>query len=179
MDKEYLERMAEGYIEALGIDGKVKKDEDLLHYLRGKPMTLGDLRAIPLGSVVWLRVIDDDDNSVRVNAAYRLTGVDDDFFFGDGAYRQDADHRYLALDMENFGSNDEPAEDGVMTVYCAIQEQETCPSCKETLPEGWSVNNRGHKIEHVCSHGVGHTCAASSDDTTHGCDGCCAKRKDL
>lgn len=166
MDKKRLEEMAREYLEVFGIDAKLEKDEDLRHYRRGDKMTFGDLRAIPLGSVVWLRIT--DDNSVRANAAYRLTGVDDSFFFENGSL--------WAVDMENFAYNNEPAEDGYTTVYRAIPEQEQCPACKVTLPEGWSVNNRGYKVEHVCEHGVGHTCAASTDDTVHGCDGCCAPR---
>lgn len=176
MDKEKPEKMADACEKfrraafgALGIQVKVKKDEDLLHYRRGDPMTLGNLRAIPLRSVVWLHVT--LDGSVRADSAYRLAHVDDYFIFTDGSLG--------GADLENFGANDEPAEDEYTTVYRAVPEQEKCPACKVTLPEGWSVNNRGHKVEHVCEHGVGHTCAASTDDTVHGCDGCCAQRRDL
>lgn len=56
-----------------------------------------------------------------------------------------------------------------------------CPTCANTLPEGWSVHKRTDRgiIEHICPHGVGHPCMSSTNDGIHGCDGCCKQLREL
>lgn len=57
----------------LGFDFKFDPDRALTTYRRGKPLTIGELKALPDGAVVWVWYKEHGERGPRMNGAMRVT----------------------------------------------------------------------------------------------------------
>lgn len=107
-----IEKTARG----LGIKIKFEADDDLGKYRRGKQLTMGELRALDEGTVVWLYIYYKE--SVRADSAFRLEHRDNGWFFDDGSS--------LAADFQNKnGADGDPAQNEWTKIYAAIPDVAT------------------------------------------------------
>ncbi len=72
MSEDELRRAVEETAADLGININFDPDADLQQFKPGQILTLGQLRAMPDGTVVWVYCKVDGDEGVRINQAMRI-----------------------------------------------------------------------------------------------------------
>jgi len=96
-----------------GVDFKFEADDELTKYRRGKQLTMGELRALDDGAVVWLYIYYKE--SVRADSAFRLERRDDGWFFDDGSSG--------AADFGSDGADTALAEDEWTKIFVAVPDE--------------------------------------------------------
>ena len=106
-----LRDAVETLAENLGIPLSFDADADLAKFRRGRALTMGELRAMPDGAIVWIYIWHKE--SCRADSAFRMTRENDCFYFDDGSS--------WSADMANDGDDEDsaPAENEWITVYAA------------------------------------------------------------
>jgi len=95
----------------LGIEIKFDADDNLAKFRRGRRLTMGELRKLPDGSVVWLYIWYKE--SCRADGAFRLTRTKDG-----GGWMLD-DGSSFAADLEDEGEDSDLAGDEWSEIYVA------------------------------------------------------------
>ena len=93
----------------LGIPLSFDADADLEKFRRGRALTMGELRAMPEGAIVWIYIWHKE--SCRADSAFRMTRENDCFLFSNGTSWN--------ADFDDEGEDADPAEDEWTTVYAA------------------------------------------------------------
>ena len=98
-----------------GVDFKFEADDELTKYRRGKQLTMGELRALDDGAVVWLYIYYKE--SVRADSAYRIEERDGCWVFDDGS-------SFGADFVDEEGPDEDWATDEYSQVYAAVPDKQ-------------------------------------------------------
>lgn len=98
---------------SLGVEFKFEPDDDLTKYRRGKQLTMGELRALEDGVVVWLYIYYKE--SVRADSAFKVERRDGCWVFDDGSS--------FGADFDDSGRDEDLAQDEWSKVYEAIPDE--------------------------------------------------------
>ena len=107
-----LQDAAQDLAKGLGIELSFDADADLAKFRRGRRLTMGELRQLPNGTIVWLYIWHKE--SCRADSAYRLerTSSGDCWMLDDGSS--------FAADLEDVGDDSDLAGDEWSEVYEAV-----------------------------------------------------------
>lgn len=70
----------ESFEQLFGEELSFDPDEQLLHYVRGKPLTVGELRSLQADSVVFVTYRENGENEYRINGAMRLIPSEENYW---------------------------------------------------------------------------------------------------
>jgi hypothetical protein len=113
MDADEMKKQVVDGFKGMGVDFKFDADHDLDGYRRGEPLSMGALRSMKTGDVVWLYIYYKE--SVRADGAYRLEVLDDGgWMFDDGSS--------FGADFYCDEPDEAPAEDEWTTLYRAVKK---------------------------------------------------------
>jgi len=111
MATEDLEKAVKKMAADIGIEISFDADADLSKFRRGERLTMGQLRALPDGAIVWLYIYYKE--SVRADSAFRIERRDDCWVLDDGSS--------FGADLDDEGPDDAPAGDEWSEVYEAVK----------------------------------------------------------
>lgn len=110
-----MKKLARDKLAALGIDLRFDADSELAGYRRGAPLTMGDLRRLPDGAVVWVYVF--YKRSVRANGAFRVERRGETWMLDDGS-------SFNASFEDEGGADEDPAADEWTTICAALKKDD-------------------------------------------------------
>jgi len=114
MSTQKMRGAVEKMAATLGIEIQFDPDDALGKFRRGPMLTMGQLRSMEDGAVVWL-VVHDDDGSLRADGAYRLERRDDCWMLDDGSS--------FAADFDDAGEDGDPASDDYSQISEAVPDE--------------------------------------------------------
>jgi hypothetical protein len=104
----------------LGAEIKFKVDRDLKKFVAGEPLTLGELKSLPQGAVVWVWYKEHGEARPRISGPMRATKADDEDAWGLDDGSSFGAEFAPSIDSDDSECFDEGGGEGEMRLYHAV-----------------------------------------------------------